>query len=670
MGCTGAGRLAFSSSLLHRSPERFTDMQQTKSPPAAGGGFVAPHPGSQAMPQWTTADLIDAPRFTLRKWFAMLGPGLLMGGAAIGGGEWLTGPLVTARYGGALLWLATCSILAQVVYNLELCRYTLYSGEPIFTGKFRTLPGPRFWLLVYLVLDFGALFPYLAASAATPVATLLLGYVPNAESPQPLPALGEHFTDVTLLRVLGYVIFLLALVPLVFGGKVYNSLKAVMSFKLVTVFGFLLVLAAFFSTRQTWAEIGRGFLQFGNYPIQRSEDANGNGRLDAGEDWDGDGKLDVVEQKLTFKADADGDGAKELWQDTDGDGLLEAWSRDPQTAAAVAPVDADGDGRGETWPDQDRDSKPDKFVDADGDRIRDGDNVDNVFVALWQGRTLPLVDLSMIATLCAMIAISGQGGLSNTPVSNYTRDQGWGMGHHVGAIPSVIGGHHLALSHVGCVFEVTAESLRRWRRWYRHVMRDQLVIWMPACFIGLALPSMLSVQFLARGTEAEKWTAAGMTAHGVEEAVTGAWGEMWGGIFWFATLFCGFLVLAPTQSTSADGVIRRWVDVFWTALPQLRKLDTKAIRKVYFGVLCGYAVFGVLVLVFVPEEYLLTTSTNIFNWAIGFSCWHTLAVNCTLLPKPLRPGWFVRIALSASGLFFLLVAGLTTHQALLKAGWL
>jgi Mn2+/Fe2+ NRAMP family transporter len=110
----------------------------------------APWPGSHDMPRWNVGPLVDAPHFTWRNWFAMLGPGLLMGGAAIGGGEWLMGPAVTARYGGALMWLATLSILGQVVYNLEISRYTLYSGEPIFTGKFRTLPGPRFWLFAYL----------------------------------------------------------------------------------------------------------------------------------------------------------------------------------------------------------------------------------------------------------------------------------------------------------------------------------------------------------------------------------------------------------------------------------------------------------------------------------------------------------------------------------------
>ena len=129
--------------------------------------------------------LVDAPRFTGRNWFAMLGPGLLMGGSAIGGGEWLMGRPSRPRYGGALMWLATLSILGQVIYNLEISRYTLYTGEPIFTGKFRTLPGPRFWLTAYLILDFGSVFPYLAANAATPLAAVILGRFPSPPSSGP-----------------------------------------------------------------------------------------------------------------------------------------------------------------------------------------------------------------------------------------------------------------------------------------------------------------------------------------------------------------------------------------------------------------------------------------------------------------------------------------------------
>ena len=575
--------------------------------------FQAPHPGVEEMPRWNTAELPDAPRFTWRNWAAMLGPGLLMGGAAIGGGEWLMGPMVTARYGGALLWLATLSIVSQVVYNLEISRYTLYSGEPIFTGKFRTLPGPNVWLLVYLALDFGALFPYLASSCATPVFALMYQRMPEPKSTETLfSVLGFAVNDARLLKALGGAIFVLAMVPLIFGGKVYNSLKAVMTFKIVTVFGFLLVVGFLFSQPKTWTEIATGFFKFGNVPITRGEDLNGNGQLDPGEDWDGDGRLDGVEMRT---------------------------------------------GKG-----------PKDSVDVDGDGICDGDNIDNIFLSLIQGRGFPRINLEIIALLCAMVAISGQGGLSNTPLSNYTRDQGWGMGSHVGAIPSVVGGHHLQLSHVGCVFEVTKESLTRWKRWYRHLMRDQLVVWMPACFIGLGLPSMLSVQFLPRGTAANEWTAAGMTAENIGQHVTTLNGAAWGNFFWFMTLFCGLMVLAPTTCSTADGAIRRWLDVFWTAIPRLRRVDPRAIGKLYFGLLCGYVGLGLVMLLFVPGEDLLKIAGKFFNYALGFSCWHALAVNMILLPRELRPNWFVRIALFLSGAFFLLIAGLTTYAWLAAPG--
>ncbi|MCH2119217.1 MAG: Nramp family divalent metal transporter [Pirellulales bacterium] len=508
-----------------------------------------PYPGSRRIPPWTAGELIDAPRFTMRNWFALLGPGLIVGGAAIGGGEWLVGPKVTAVYGGALLWLATVSILSQVIYNIEISRYALYTGEPIFTGKFRTMPGPQFWLIAYLLFDFGSVFPYLAANAATPVATLIKGgIVPSPETSS---------SDWYLMKGLAYGIFVGAMIPLLFGGKIYKSLKVVMTFKIIVVFGFLLFLALFYSTSETWVEIVTGFFKFGSVPV-------------------------------------------------------------------AAPP---------------------------GDEIVRGSNVENIFVSLFNGHGLPEIDLSMIVFITALAAIAGSGGLSNSPISNYTRDQGWGMGHHVGAIPSVVGGHDISLSHVGCVFEPNTESMPRWRRWYKHVVRDQLAVWLPACFIGLALPSMLSIQFLKPSDSSDNWTMAVMTAEGVQQTVTQTSGPEIGHFCWFMTILCGFLVLAPTMCASADGVIRRWVDVFWTSSGRLRKMDPKAIKKIYFRVLVGFTLFGLTMLSLNPGE-LIKYATMFFNIALGFSCWHTLVINLTLLPKPLRPNWFVRIALTLAGAFF------------------
>jgi hypothetical protein len=504
------------------------------------------------MPRWNVGELPDAPLFKWTQIYKFLGPGLLMGGAAIGGGEWLQGPLTTARYGGGLFWLCSLSILGQVLYNIEISRYTLYSGEPIFTGKFRTLPGPMFWVFLYLALDFGAIFPYLAASAAVPLA-MMLGIVKNVED---IPA------HATLLKVFGISIFLLSFIPLIFGGKIYNSLKAVMTFKLVTIMGFLLVLAIGYSHKETWIEIFSGFFKFGTVPVGKTE-------------------------------------------------------------------------------------------------------LDNVFVALWQGRSFPSIDLTMMGTLSALVAISGQGGLSNTPISNYTRDQGWGMGAHVGAIPSLVGGHDIQLSHVGTVFQVTEESLPRWKRWYKHLMRDQLCVWMPACFLGLALPSMLSVEFLARPTVLEgdtaKWAASVMTAGAVGETVGGTLGD----VFRFMTLFCGFLVLSTCMASTIDGFVRRWVDVFWTASKKMHELGPSKIRHLYFGVLVGYGVLGMSMLALMPEpDNLIKVAGIIYNFALGFSCWHVAVLNTILLPKQCRPHILIKIGLSLVGAFFTSVGGIALYKML------
>jgi hypothetical protein len=286
--------------------------------------------------------------------------------------------------------------------------------------------------------------------------------------------------------------------------------------------------------------------------------------------------------------------------------------------------------------------------------------MDNVFVSLWQGRGWPDIDFSMIGVLAALAAISGSGGLTNTAISAYTREQGWGMGGRVGAVPSMFGGRELKLAHTGMVFPINGETVARYRRWFRVVLRDQLVVWGPACFVGIALPCMLSVQFLPRNTVADDWAAAGMTADGLRAAA----GPQWGQAFWLMTLFCGFLVLAPNVTQTADGVLRRWVEVCWTALPRLRAWDPRRIRGLYFGALCCYVAFGLVSLTLWNPVQLLRWAGNIYNYALGFSCWHVLAVNVVLLPRELRPNWFMRIGLVAGGAFFTALAIISTTKLL------
>jgi hypothetical protein len=523
----------------------------------SGKKFIAPHPGSQVMPRWDTGELIDAPIFTWRNILAMIGPGLVMGASAIGGGEWLAGPAVTAKYGGALLWVATVSIFFQVIYNIEISRYALYTGEPIFTGKVRIPPHPMFWLGVYLLLDWGSIAPYLVTNAAVPLEAIILQRLPDHAG-----SAADWWTHKWVCTGL----WLTLLLPLIFGGKIYNSLKVLMSFKLIAVIGFLLFLGVFFAKPESWIDIFTGLFKFGNVPVP-------------------------------------------------------------------------------------------------------GNNVENVFVEFFQRGRFPTLDLSLVAMIAALAAIAGNGGLTNTPISNFTRDQGWGMGAKVGAIPSVVGGRGITLSHVGCVFEVNQETLPRWKRWVRHITRDQLVVWMGACLIGVSLPSILSVEFLPRGTNASDWTMAALTAEGVQKQVTNPTpgvlahyeplrsllaGEQSGRFFWGATLFCGFLVLITSQTTTMDGFSRRWVDVTWTAVPAFRKLETDKVKYVYFATLMILAALG-LMFIWATDKpgFIFKLATTGYNFALAFSAWHTLVVNSVLLPKELRPGIWPRIGLVLGGCFFL-----------------
>ena len=191
--------------------------------PSSGPTNVVEHqPGVASMPKWTVGELPDAPVFEWKKLAAFIGPGVVMAAAAIGGGEWLTGPTNTARYGAAIFWLATLSIFFQAIYNVEICRYTLYTGEPIFTGKFRIAPGPWFWVIVYLILDFGSFLPYLASNAAIPLAAMILRRMPNPNDPT-IQILG--MSDSTFLKFLSLVIFISVFIPLMFGGKVFPALS-------------------------------------------------------------------------------------------------------------------------------------------------------------------------------------------------------------------------------------------------------------------------------------------------------------------------------------------------------------------------------------------------------------------------------------------------------------
>ena len=364
------------------------------------------------LPTWTVGDLPEPKKLGLRNIAGFIGPGIVMCGIQIAGGEWLLGAEITARYGGGLMWLAAVAIVGQVFYNMECGRYALYTGEPVFTGFMRARPGPPFWIGVLFLLSMGSLIPGLSTQAAAVLSAIFLDRVP-----------GE--ADRALVTTLAFVLLGVVSLPILVGGKIYNMMQAVMTVKVFVVLGFCLIMGVLFVSPNNWGDVFSGFLKVGNVPVVAGEDRNGNGVLDPGEDFDRDGRLDVVE-----------------------------------------PVKA-----------RDRSGRVVAFDDLDGDGKWDGENVENLFLARFRDGEWPVLLLTQIALLGAFIGYAGGGGLGNATYSNYCRDKGWGMGGQVGAIPSAIGGRKVTLSHIGKVFAVSEENLRRWKGWWRTIVVDQCFIW-------------------------------------------------------------------------------------------------------------------------------------------------------------------------------------------------
>lgn len=337
--------------------------------------------------------------------------------------------------------------------------------------------------------------------------------------------------DDALVRSLSYGIFLLAFLPLIFGGKIYNSLERILVTKLVLVLAYLSFIALFLVSWQTKWEIFSGFYRFG---------------------------------------------------------------------------------------------------------------------------ALPSVDFSW-ATLAAFSAIAGAGGLSNTAFSNYARDKGWGMGSKVGAIPSAIGGKTIKLSHTGKVFEIGAESLVRWKGWLRHILRDQLVLWAPACIIGMALPAMISYEFIRGVKNVEGNAVAAMTA----QALSAKHGE----IYWFLTLLCGFAILFPTQISNLDSISRRWTDVIWIGAKRLRHLEGNQVKYVYYFLLTLQGIWGLVALKLTPNPLVLAIFSGfLLNLGLGFASLHVLYVDLVLLPKELRPPWSMRFGLAGCSIFYTGISAVTLNQ--------
>ena len=463
---------------------------------------------------WTKAELPLAPTPHGLGWFKAVGPGIIVLGVSIGSGEFLLGPAAFVRHGLSLLWVVGIAVYFQTIFNTELMRYTLATGEPVFTGFMRTRPSSTFWAWVYSILYFLHVgWPGWAGAAAGAIFFLFTRRLAAA-------------ADANTIYLIGVGAFLVCAAILTFGRRIERTLELLNWILVAAILSSFLVLALLFVPSGTWAA---GVLGLSGFDLTR-------------------GTFDFF------------------------------------------PVGAD------------------------------------------------------LFLLGALVAYSGAGGVTNIVLSNWARDRGYGMSERVGYIPCAVGGQKVNLAHNGFIFDGTPEEMRRWRGWWRIISADQWGVFCAGAILGMILPAMIYVTFLARGTDIQGLGIAAALA----QAISGTGGALLGG----AIAFLGAWVLFKTQLDQLEGMVRAITDILWTGSSRLRGWRGGDVRVVYYGVLAVVVLWGIVALRMAQPFFLIQVGANMAGFVLVVGAIHLLYLNTRLLPPHIRPPMWRRVMLVAMALFY------------------
>ena len=186
---------------------------------------------------------IDLPEKQLPFW-KIAGPGAILVGLSIGAGEIIIWPQIAAEYGGSMVWAAVLGVFLQLWINFEVGRWTITTGETVYTGYSRIWRGfaPLFILLTVV----SWIAPGWARASGLALKALLIG--PNGWGSD------TFWTIVTFAAV--------ALI--LFGPKmVYQSVeKTVELLVAIVTIGLILVVIAV-GNLDTWKELGAGLINVG-----------------------------------------------------------------------------------------------------------------------------------------------------------------------------------------------------------------------------------------------------------------------------------------------------------------------------------------------------------------------------------------------------------------------
>ncbi|MCG3196192.1 MAG: hypothetical protein GHCLOJNM_00664 [bacterium] len=188
----------------------------------------------------------DLPPRTAPFW-RLAGPGAVLVGLSIGAGEIVIWPRMVAQHGGGMIWAAGVGVFLQMWINFEVGRWTIATGETVYTGYCRVWRGFALFFIAFNIL--GWLAPGWGRTSGLALKALLVG--------------PDGWGSDTTWTVLTF----FAVAALLFGPKkIYRSVEWSIEALVVIITASLLVLAFAVGTLSALGEMASGLVNFGYKP--------------------------------------------------------------------------------------------------------------------------------------------------------------------------------------------------------------------------------------------------------------------------------------------------------------------------------------------------------------------------------------------------------------------
>jgi ABC-type multidrug transport system fused ATPase/permease subunit len=263
------------------------------------------------------------------------------------------------------------------------------------------------------------------------------------------------------------------------------------------------------------------------------------------------------------------------------------------------------------------------------------------------------------AVMMGAIAYAGAGGGQNLCQSNWIRDKGFGMGHHVPRLTSPITGESGAAPHAGAfIFPDTEDNRRRWRAWWRFANIEQLSTFVVITVLTIAATSMLAHSTLFGRTDVANNISFLRTEGQVLQEVVGPW---FGVLFWSIGAFSLFAAAVGI----VDYANRLMSDVLKTTYLQKRAISENRLYTYLVWAMCAIGI-GILLLGLDQPLVLLVISACTAGVMMFIYSMLLLVMNRRALPPAIRVKSYRVAALIWSTLFFGFMAVLALNEQVRK----